>query len=711
MNNDVSVLLNLTGKVVFERTDPLMDLVSGHGPFLYYDQLSLERFPLVREEQEDHALKLLINLRNLLESRRLSADDRGGKIRIIVTFDLVGGFAHRKDMALCFPAQKARRFREMVDSVFGTAPLLLKRFCYTFIFIECVGEDEADFYRQLAFDGHSGYSDDWMSHQMMTANQQRDQLLATLNSPLADTPLTKPKIKGVYDRFMQALDRLTDTLAVFMARAGQDEPFRRAVGEGCVGLTTVGDFAACDFDKLLRTAVSETVGLCSSAFTGCSSFVFKLRTGTVTHRKKDEVVLASLLQLLATMPKPWAETFSVVDAKTNEESVDVAALAKLRQAVGSCLPRMRKDGVLRWSEDKPFAFREYSARNNKPTETDTFSEVNDEVAEKRNQLYNEFCRLRRVPFYFGRKPGDWGWYASVTELLETIYAFEADNDRPLHDSLHRITDNEMNSQPRQASYAQLKVLCDKLREQKIPPNPMESLKAYLAEREGVMNNLAEQKEKLKTEMLRLGFAVTTFWISLLACLAITVGYAFHFFSGAVSDSPLWTGAALAVAALASVLAAVIGQSAVKKPIEAAFARIDDCLARLKSGQADYVEKMNKRISQQNAADIRRKNLHEMEEKLAQFDRHNMQVDLWEKHFAGLEARLADMMASAGRTAQPEPGARIAIDDSDLDVDEIPHLPRVVCHEFQSMQTSLSSGKRIGDITCFLTRLDVTSLNL
>ena len=706
---DASVLLNLTGKVVFERTDPLLDLVSGYGPFLYYDLLSLERFPLVRKEQEEHAQKLLISLRNLLESRRLSEEDSGGNIRIIVIFDLVGGFSHQEGISLCFPAQKARRFKEMVSSVFEKDPQLLCRFRFYFIFIESKDEDHADFYRQLAYDGYSGFHDRWLSSAMTSINHQRDQLIAKLQSPLEETSLNDNSIREPYSNFLQSLEKYTTDLSRFLGQAGLEQPFRQAVDKKCRGFNTVGELASFDFDELYQSAVSELIGLCSPLFKGCSSFIFKLRTGTVIHRKTDEVVLESLLQLLATTSTPWPHRFSVIDASVNDASLNVDAILKLKQAVSSCLPRMRKDGVLRWSEDKLFQYMECTRKNTSPTESDTFSKVNEQIAKKRNWLYDQFCALRKVPFFFGRETGDWGWYMRVTDLLETIYAFEYENDRPLYDSQRRITDKEMNRTPHEASYAELKVKRDKLSEGKTPSYPMENLKAYLKQRMEVMDEFSTHKEQLKTEMVRLGFAVTTFWLSLLATLVLTLSFAFHFFTNDNDATPLWTGIAFACLALTSVFAALIGQSVVKKPIAASFSRIDECLDRLRKGQEEYIKRVNNRIIQQNAADIRRKNLQEIEEKIARFDRHSLQVDLWQKHFAGMEVKLSEMLNYCRQAASGSVDT-ITINDHDLNVEEIPHLPEAVCKDFQSMQTILSSGQQIVHVTCFLSRLDVTSID-
>ena len=206
MMTDVSVLLNLTGKLVVERTNPLMDLVSGHGPFLFYDQLSLERFPLAQEQQEEHVRRLLIDLCNLLGCRRLSADDKGGNIRLIIALDLVGGFSHQPGQTVWLPAQKVRKFMEIVNSVFEKETQLLSRLRYTFIFMEWDTDDSkrADFYRSLAYDGCYGHPELWLSSGMLRVNEVRDKMLASLKSS-DDVPLDSMGVCTHYEHFLKAL--------------------------------------------------------------------------------------------------------------------------------------------------------------------------------------------------------------------------------------------------------------------------------------------------------------------------------------------------------------------------------------------------------------------------------------------------------------------------------------------------------------------------
>ena len=118
--SDVSVLLNLTSRIAFEETDPLMSLVNAKEPLLFYDRLSVERFPSDKELYLEHSERLVSNLRNLLEARSLSLTDDDGRIRVIIILDLVEGIFQPEGSSRFFPAQKVRAIKELIVRIFGS---------------------------------------------------------------------------------------------------------------------------------------------------------------------------------------------------------------------------------------------------------------------------------------------------------------------------------------------------------------------------------------------------------------------------------------------------------------------------------------------------------------------------------------------------------------------------------------------------------------
>ena len=104
------------------------------------------------------------------------------------------------------------------------------------------------------------------------------------------------------------------------------------------------------------------------------------------------------------------------------------------------------------------------------------------------------------------------------------------------------------------------------------------------------------------------------------------------------------------------------------------------------------------------------NLEEIKGKLEMFKCHNMQVELWEKHFACLEDKLADMLDYAGTDGTTNTTAELKTDAINLRLEEIPCLPESVCRKFRSMTMALSQGQQYKDVTCFLKYLNATFIN-
>lgn len=719
---DISVLLNLTGKLVLEKTNPLMDLVSGHGPYLYYDRLSLEGFPLDQEEQEDHVQKLLIKLRNLLGSRCLSAEDQGGMIHIIVTMDLVGGFSHSTEKEVCFPAQKASHFKELMKSVFEKETQLLSRFRYTFIFMEWGSDDNqlAGFYRSLAYDGCYGQSTAWLSSDMLCVNEDKEQMFANLKSPSVELSLEDSSIRSHYSDFQQKLNEKIEQVSRMLTKAAIGDSFQERIYAECSQLKTIGDLRSFDFDRLFISTIGELIGLCSSTFGDCHFFIFKMRIGTIAHRKKDEMVFYSLLQLLGTMEGTWVEGLSIVDGSMNEHALDTDAMAQLKREVSSYLSKLKDGGELRWLATDHVEYLVYSENNTKSTESNAHYEHNEEVDENRVRLYDEFEDLRRVPFFFGSNPNDWRWFTDVSSILDEIYAYETEHDRPRYVSPGRIIEKEMKFTPAMASYADLKTIKEKLEPNKDAikteagtnknGNLLTDLKNYLEGRKQRMDDFAQYKEELKNKMVKLGFASITFRLSIVVCLIMTLCYAFHFIYMGNFEESIWIGACLAGVVLICGVAAKISQSRIKSAITEIFVKIDGCLSQMEKQKQLYFDNINNRVSVQNEADIRRKNLEEVKEKLDLFERHNMQVQLWEKHYACMEEKLTDMLNYTTKDGLIRTDTEIKTDAVNLRLEEMPHLPETVCSKFQSMKVSLSQGQKYENITCFLKNLYVTIIN-
>lgn len=719
--NDVSVLLNLTAKVVFDSSHPLMDLVSGHGPYVFYDQISLERFPMERDEQLGHAERLLTKLRNLLENRRLSFDDQGGGIRLCILMDIEDSFLHPSEQKYCFPAQKVHRFRKLVDEVFKNNIQLTKRFTYTFIFLEDIdsGKDLAAFYRALAYDGCLGQSQVWMSSEDLDVNSLRDRFLEDLKAPSEDWELRDSRVEKRFARFRQELKQRIDVLADFLVQAGADEDFRKKVTDVVDALKTIGDIRDLDFNALFTNTVSSLIGLQHASDEDSAFVIFKQKTLTEALRRTDELVLVALLQLFGTAEDQafrkllgiQAQTppkLFVVDAQQNKSSLNVEALVQLRQTIVKSQRFLGEDGSLRWTEKKSVIFNEYSAKNTEPLELDEHKELNDQISEEREALLSRFEALRKIPFFFGRRSGDWTWYNQVVEVLDEIHDFELKHDRPLYGSLRRITEKKMNSKGIKDTYTGLKLRLGTLEKEQPTGTSLAELKDYLKEREMAMKTYIEWMQKAKSEMVKLGIASTTYRIAIFAALIVVAAFALHFCLRGNADSPWWIGAGLVAVCLFTILGCMIAQSRIKSGITKAFNQLFLILTvQLQDKQELYRKSINERISKQNEADIRKKNIDELREKWNELERHNMQVDLWYRHFSKMLEHIDQMLVYLGKSASDTVETDVQIVDTDFQFDEIPALPLSATEHFRRMSVHLSTGIQCQGVTCFLKYLYLT----
>ena len=195
--NDVAVLLNLTPRLTFEETDPLMSLVTKGEALLFYDRLSVEKVRVEVERGRDFLRERVVKLRNLLESRALSKDDDNERIRLIVTLDLYGGLLQAQGEPEALPATKALEVMRQIQEVFGIHNPLLKRLTYCFIFVYSNARDEE--LPRFFSEGRTGLdADDFRGH-------------CTFFVMKADnTPL---RVKRTDETFVKSLVQLLSTMS------------------------------------------------------------------------------------------------------------------------------------------------------------------------------------------------------------------------------------------------------------------------------------------------------------------------------------------------------------------------------------------------------------------------------------------------------------------------------------------------------------------
>lgn len=718
--SDVSVLLNLTSRIAFEETDPLMSLVNAKEPLLFYDRLSVERFPSDKELYLEHSERLVSNLRNLLEARSLSVDDDDGRIRLIIILDLVEGIFQPEGSRLFFPAQKVRAVKSLMAKIFEERNPLLERMEYCFLFINSSFDDKqlSSFYQKLAYDGCMGGDDQtWFSSNVIRLNDCRDELFRKLDAPDVDMMLDDPGISLAYQHFSDAVAEVMEKVGSRLAEAGVRDEFESLLRDAVAQVKTVGDFVSFDYDATVRACVSKLIGLkASDFFTDCVFFILRYDESPAAIKQRDEVFVKSLVQLLCTIDSnDYTRYFKsgilrsarlFVLGEYVGSNIDIEALSAFGQQARTCLPRLSD---AKWTEDMDVEYRIFSPNISEPAKTDTHRDMNEKYTKKRTRLVDDFIDARQVPFFFDKEKGGWNWYSEVMECVTSLYEFEKENDRPLYDTPKRLTSKEMRTETKKTTYRELENDRAKLAQQDIQVMHVEDLNAYLTKRRGLMDSFAKAINELKEEMPKLGYLACLLWMGILSVLGFTICYSFHFWRG--NTGPLYAVAiAFGAAGILFLLASLIGQATVKRKIRNVYIRIDNICLQLQENLEKYLADVNKRAKLQKEADVRRRNLDEMEEKLEEFKSHNKRVDLWKMHFSSIADKLDYILEALGKDTEAS-SEKMKLNVSDFSLEGFPTMPLVIRSKYKAMNTQIMQAPvDIRSVTCMVKHFRFTEIN-
>ena len=705
---DVAVLLNLTDKLSFEVADPLMSVINAGKTLLFYDRLSVEPFPIDEARCQQHVERLASSMCNLLEARSLSTEDDKGRIRVIVTLDITRGAFQPEGSTLMFPAQKVRQLKKTIEGVFNDNHQLLDRFEYIFLFLSDQ-TSQGKFYQTLAYDGITGGgSVDWFCRDDLKLNDTRTSILNKAETPHAEWQLTHANFKSSFSQFNTELDRTLKLVADRMEKAGLRNEFEDLIKQKLNDITTVGDFSQFDYDYAISTTVCQLIGLSAQEFkTNCTFFIIHTDNTTIKMKLRCQAFIASLVQFLTTLDyndydrilKASAVNSSarlfIMSSMPDDDCMNDNDFSQLKQMVEQCLPCLEN---ARWKYDQTVSYFHYSPGAEDPTTLDSHLQINDKFAQQRQQMFQDFLATRQVPFFFGTKIGDWNWYKRVLKSAVGIFNFETVNDRPLYDLPNRITDNEMEQQVMESSYTELENAINVLSKDIPEVNKGKDINEYLKERNKQLEVFRQTIETLKNEMVKLGYYKCLLWIGILSLLGFTLNFAFHFFGYGNTDNPLWIVACFGIASLLFVLAAVFGRAKIKADIEEVYSEMDRCYNQLQDNLKEYLDGIAQRIRQQNAADIRRKNLDEMKSKLDAFSRHNKQVDLWVGHFKDIVKKL-----SADNVPDAAEKATMTLNEKDFDMEHsMPSLPDVITNQFKDKDVKFTvQGTEINHVTSFV----------
>ena len=704
---DVAVLLNFTSKLTFEVTNPLMSVITVGEDLLLYDSVSVEPFPVESALYEQHVERLAFRMRNMLEARSLSVKDKDERIRLIVTLDLVGGAFYDVGTKRSFPAQRVRRFKEMLRSVFEEGNPLLKRFDYVFVFVSDKSADEplADFYRLLGYDGYSGGSGvGWLSEDDWKLNDVKEEVLRELGSPDERWLLTDEGVSGVYGRFAERLTEVVERVSSRLADAGLSAAFRDLVGERLGGIATIGDFSGFDYDGFMGCCVSELLGLCGSVFRDdCCFFMLSLDGTGARGRCKSDVFVASLIGFLVTLDEERYDRFLKAGASggarlfvrdgVDADDIDGDGLLRLEGIISDCLPGLEMN---RWRLNMRVEHcLTFARRVQDGGITDSHCEINDKLSRERVELFEAFKRVRRVPFFFGKRIGDWSWYRSVVKSAQSIYDFERVNDRPLYDLPSRITDKELESKEKVCSYAELENEMRILSKEGAGLKRFMDLSGYLQRRREVLEDFGKGIGLLEQELVKLGYFACLLWLGVFMVFGVSLTYAYHFLWYGGEESPWLVGVCVLALGVLFMLSAVIGQWMVRSRIKRVYGQMDGAYGKLQEDLKGYLDDIALNAKLQAEADVRRKNLDEMKRRMDAFYEHNKEVDVWVAFYRRMFQKLSIYISALNLPERGDRNGEWRI-EGDMLEGAFPRLPEGVLREFGDTRVSFTSGLPVID---------------
>ena len=123
---------------------------------------------------------------------------------------------------------------------------------------------------------------------------------------------------------------------------------------------------------------------------------------------------------------------------------------------------------------------------------------------------------------------------------------------------------------------------------------------------------------------------------------------------------------------------------------------------------NYLNDINRRVKQQNEADVRRKNLDEINAKLDEFNSHNCQVDIWTAHYCAIAEKLSKTIKLLSLNPQPtfhykksrRPDDQQAVEDIRM---SFPTLSEEVRQAFADRTVKFTNkGIEVSGVTSFVT---------
>lgn len=670
-----SVLLNFSNSIDFTPTDPLIGLVRIGAQLLSYDLLSVETFTKVDGEREKQIWKKVAELRNMLEDRGLSSEDQGERIRVIILLDFIPWkFLNPEQSSndelfdAAFPTLKLELIQSIIEKVFGKKNPLLRRFDYNVIFLDGQTDEERSMrYRQTAYHGYCavGISKSWLSADAIQLNPKRDELLNKMRHPDASLSLTDHSVKQDYQLFKNKQKEVITDITHCLKRIGKDNIFSN-IANSLFDVKTIGEFENTDYDSQLTTEIRNIAGLGAERFKNWTFFMISLRQSVTAIQCKDGITLKSLIQLLCTIDdNQYQELFRPIDGndfhkffimeEPDDSHFRTDALLLYQQDIDEFGKQVGgqewydSEGDLagmNWNASKEIDYYIYQPRTaNAAGSHENQNNAVDEVGVAKGKRFKE---IRKIPFFFGSEPNDWHWYQQVMSTLHDCCSFEDENDRPIIDSLTRVSDSDLPKQSVTTNYGELGCKIEKMATADIVSTV--NYDAYIHDRKKTVEELGEKAEELKKELVKLGIRSRFLIIAIFSSIVFSICFAFHFIYTPSGQYPLWIFAGLLAFVSCVIVGMVIAQSIIRNKIQNVYQKIDSLFENLRKLAKNHLDSVNKLVSAINLADANRKTLSEMKIKYGEWEKHNKKVENWIRYTRAMKLLLDDALKYLNVTA-------------------------------------------------------------
>lgn len=703
-----SVILNLTRDVDLKESDPLLGVLPVD-KLLFYDELSVEKFP--SDRQEPFLEKLLQGVRNKLENRTLSKDDDGENFRILVLlgFDDWLFLPHSGLKAL--PAFKVGFVVDHLKKMCSNA--LFKRLDFYFVLIDSPKYELSGFYCQIALDGY--FSRD-------TADRSAKRWIAGYDLKLEDVLLPDcdendpVDSNAVYKSFKRKFNSLVDDLCTVIHDESEDleNDFREEVRNQIAGITTVGQF--CNFGvKGYKSAILESLSFIFGLkrFSSCRCFSIPLSNVNVNEKLKCEIKLKSLLQFLCTISSKdehdifeSGKMYCLDDGSIAREPFDVMNRAQAIMKEQIMLSHWNK-------EEKMVTYTEFS-----PTEVqsavgsnvnDSFAEIRQELTRLQDPVEQELAgSMSKIPFFFGKDYSDTSWYNNVIKNIDVTFIYELEKNSAINDNLtERVSETSLKSVEHEVSYSQLENIYRKMIDNPVKVESNVDYDHYVVERQKLMDLFDDKVSVLKRQMVKLGFMNKLLPISIVSTMVVMLYFIFHFFYFDFEKSLIPIASCFVAVSLLFVLSSVIAQRVIRNRIIEAYYALMSVRKKLSDNLADYLSKVAQLSKELLGTYIYKRNLEEVEEKQKEFDEHNKRFEIWRGYLEGMGSLVRDALNRLQGTSSSEKDLNIDLSENVLE--SKPFVPWSVSKHFENMNielkyTNVKFNRKLEGITSFCNML-------